>query len=78
MQRARILSLKRKIAQGKVKEVVDEVLSQDGALPAELLCEIREIISAGYYLDSRTMGNLVLRTRDAQLFLIKKARASMF
>lgn len=74
MEKGRLLSLTRKISQGKLREIIDEINAQDGSLPVELVTSIREATAAGQLLDNRSLTKLLIRTRDRSLFLIAKSQ----
>lgn len=77
MERGQLLSIKRKISQGQLSEVIVEVLNEGRILPNELIILIREAIKEGQLLDSRSLGRLVILTRDRDLFLMQEPRKSM-
>jgi hypothetical protein len=72
MERGQLLSLQRKISQGKLRDVKVEILNFEGNLPSELVTSILDAIASGYLLDSLSLGKLIIRTRDRSLFLIAK------
>jgi hypothetical protein len=75
VERGRLLSLKRKISDGKLKDVAEEIVSIDEPLPEELVASIRDSLAAGTILDSWSLGKLVIRTRDREIFYAPSARA---
>ena len=77
MERGQLLSIKRKISQGQLSDVLEEILNEGRILPDELIISILEAIKEGQLLDSRTLGRLVILTRDRDLFLMPGPRKSM-
>lgn len=77
MERGRLLSLKRRISQGRLIRVVEEVLLEEEALPEDLVVSIREALASGFSLDSWSLGKLVIRTRDREMFQIPGPQAIM-
>lgn len=77
MERGRLFSLKRRISQGKLRDVVGEILSLDERLPDELVVSIREALAAGQVLDSGSLGKLVISTRDRSLFQIPEVHTTI-
>ena len=77
MERGLIFSLKRKISQGQLREVVKDVIAKGEMLPEELVISIREALVAGQLLDSWMLGKLIIFTRDSSLFLIPAIRSTM-
>lgn len=77
MERGLILSLKRKISQGQLREVVKDVLAKGEMLPEELIVSIREALEAGQILDSGLSGKLIICTRDCSLFLVLAMQSTM-
>ena len=74
MERGRLLSIQRKISLGKLRDVVDEILSIDEPLPEELIRSIRDSLAAGTILDGWSLGKLVMRTRDRGIFQAASVR----
>lgn len=73
MERGRVLSLKRKIglADGsKIREIVEELIAEEKQAPAEVIDALKERISKGIYIDSWTMGKLIVFSRDRDLYQI--------
>jgi hypothetical protein len=77
MERGRLLSIKRKISHGMLKDVLEEILTIDGPVPEEIISSIREFLEAGNILDSRSLGKIVIRTRDREIFQAVRTHAMM-
>lgn len=80
MERGRVQSLKRRIGladHSKLKEIADELLSEGSQTPKELVEALTQRLRKEEYLDSSTMGKLIVLFRDRDLYQVPHTK-SMF
>lgn len=71
MERGRFLSLKRKIDQANASllaQVAEELLCEGEAVPSDLVVALTLRLSSGAYLNSWTLGKLVVLSRNRDLY----------
>ena len=78
MERGRVHSLKRRIGRAgtsELAEIARELISEGNETPVEVFDAFRERIKDGVYLDSWTMGKLIVLSKDRDLYQIPHTKA---